>query len=217
VSLALQNALAKLPSNDTILAQTLRRIPTVVARAGIADGEAQSASKNGQTPVVIVGENPVVHLHSYARHLTNLPELEAAAFGRGYLNDTRDTDGVVRSVPLLFGVNGEVAPTLGVELLRVATGESRYSVHGSRHGVSGVQIANSFIPNASDGSIRLHFSPAYAARRVSAGAILRGEIGPNAFANQVAIIGVTAITGRNIVHDERCTPVEASAKLRGTT
>ena len=58
VSPALQNALAELPSNDVILAQTLRRVPTVVARAGIADGEAPNAPQNSQTPVVIVGDNP---------------------------------------------------------------------------------------------------------------------------------------------------------------
>jgi adenylate cyclase len=203
LSSGLQGTLAQLPSNDTILAQTLRRIPTVVARAGIAEGEAKSASKNGQTPVVIAGEKPVAHLPSYARHLANLPEIEAAARGHGYLNDTRDSDGVVRSMPLVIAVNGEVAPTLALELLRVATGEPRYSVHGGRHGVSGVQVGSSFIPTDTGGGARLYFSPAYARRRVSAAAVLRGEMGPKAFANQVAIIGVTAIG----VIDVAATPV----------
>jgi adenylate cyclase len=193
VSPALQNTLAELPSNDIILAQTLRRIPAVVARAGITDGEGRNALQNGQTPVVIVGENPVSHLESYARHLTNLPEIEVAASGWGYLNESRDTDGVVRSMPLVIAVNGETAPSFALELLRVATGQSQYTVQSNREGINGVQIGTSFIPTDSHGRIRLHFSPAYAARRVSARAILRGEVAPNAFADQVAIIGATAI------------------------
>ena len=48
---------------------------------------------------------------TYARHITNLPEIEAAAPGWGYLNDTRDTDGVVRSMPLVIAVNGDIAPS----------------------------------------------------------------------------------------------------------
>jgi adenylate cyclase len=204
VSPGLQDALAKLPSNDTILAQTLRRIPTVIGRAAIADGEAQSKPEHGQTPVVIIGEKPVGGgLQSYARHLTNLPEIEAAAPGHGYLNDTRDTDGVVRSMPLLIAVNGAIAPSFGFELLRVATGQAQYTVQSSRNGINGVQIGTSFIPTDPDGRIRLHFSPADGARRVSAEAVLRGAVAPNAFANQVAIIGSTALG----VTDVAATPI----------
>jgi len=206
VNPALQSTLAELPSNDTILAQTLRRIPTVIARAAIADGEAQSASKSGQTQVAVVGDRPMVpRLQSYARHITNLPEIEAAAPGRGYLNDTRDTDGVVRSMPLLIAVNGDIAPSFALELLRVATGQAQYTVQSNRNGINGVQIGTSFIPTDPDGRIRLHFSPAYAARRVSARAILRGEIASNAFANQIAIIGATAIGVTDVV----ATPIAA--------
>ena len=203
VSPALQNTLAELPSNDIILAQTLRRIPAVVARAGITDGEGRNALQNGQTPVVIVGENPVSHLESYARHLTNLPEIEVAASGWGYLNESRDADGVVRSMPLVIAVNGETAPSFALELLRVATGQPQYTVQSNREGINGVQIGTSFIPTDLHGRIRLHFSPAYAARRVSARAILRGEVAPNAFADQVAIIGATAIG----VADVAATPI----------
>ena len=204
VSPALQNRLAELPSNDAILAQTLRRIPTVIARAAIPDGKSQSAPKNGQTAVMIVGDTPMVPgLQSYARHLTNVPEIEAAAPGHGYLNDTHDSDGVVRSMPLVIAVNGEIAPSFALELLRVATGQAQYSVQSDRKGINGVQIGTSFIPTDPDGRIRLHFSPAYAARRVSARAILGGEVASNAFANQVAIIGATAIG----VTDVAATPI----------
>ncbi len=196
---ALRKELAELPSNDTILAQTLRRLPTVVGRAGISDDGARNAPSSGQTPVVIVGENPLSHLESYARDLINLPEIEVAASGRGYLNDTRDTDGVVRSMPLLIAVNGEMAPSFALELLRVAGGQSWYSVRSSRDGINGVQIGTSFIPTDLDGRIRLYFSPADPARRVSARAVLGGEVAPNAFAGQVAIIGATAIGVTDVV------------------
>src|SRR4029077_20170661 len=59
VNPALQSTLAELPSNDTILAQTLRRIPTVIARVAIAGGKAQDASKSSQPQEVIVGDKPM--------------------------------------------------------------------------------------------------------------------------------------------------------------
>src|SRR5262249_9132230 len=156
-------------------------------------------------PVVILGEDPISHLARYPGHITNLPEFEAAAPGRGYLNDPRDSDGVVRSMPLVIAVNGEIAPSFALELMRVATGQRHYTVQSGRQGINGVQIGTSFIPTDPDGRIRLHFSPAYDARRVSAGAILRGEIAPNAFAGQIAIIGATAMG----VADVAATPIAA--------
>jgi adenylate cyclase len=204
--------LAKLPSNDAILAETLRRAPSVVARAALTDKEDREDASNteqGQTPVLIVGELPVGLVPSYRGHLANIPLIEQAALGRGYLNDTRDQDGVVRSMPLLIAVNGQLAPALSLELLRTAIGAKWYSVHGNRSGVKGVQLGDSFIPTDPDGRIRLHFSPAYAARRVSALALWKGQVSAGSFDNQVAIIGVSGVGTIDVVS----TPV--STKMDG--
>ena len=106
-------------------------------------------------------------------------------------------------MPLLFAVNGQLAPSFALELLRVSTGQQWYGVHGRREAVRAVQIGTSLIATDSEGRIRLHFSPAYAGRRVSARAILRGELAPNSFANQIAIVGVTAIG----ITDVAATPI----------
>ena len=199
----LRDALFGLPSNDTILAQTLRRVPSVIGRAGIIDAGTQNTPVNTQTPVRVVGDLAIARLQSYKAHLANIAEIEDAAFGRGYLNDTRDNDGVVRTMPLVIAVNGQLAPSFALELLRVATGQQHYSVHGSRAAVRAVQIGSSLIPTDSQGRIRVYFIPAYARRRVSAGAILRGELAPNSLANQIAIIGVAAIG----ITDVAATPI----------
>lgn len=193
VSLLLREELAKLPSNDAILAQTLRRTPSVVARAALIGNEQAAKTEYRQTPVMVIGESPIRHVTSYGGHLANIAPIEHAAFGCGYLNDTRDQDGVIRSMPLLIAMNSQLAPAFSLELLRTAIGAKWYSVHGSSKGVKGIQLGESFIPTDSDGRIRLHFSPAYGARRVSALALLKGELSTGSFANQVAIIGVSAV------------------------
>lgn len=205
VSPLAREELANLPSNDAILAKTLKQTPSVAARAALIDSEQGAKSESRQTPVMIVGDLSIEHITSYKGHLTNISEIEQAAFGCGYLNDTRDPDGVVRSMPLLIAVNGELAPALSLELLRTALGVNWYSVHGSRNGVKGIQIGESFIPTDLDGRIRLHFSPAYASRRVSALSVLNGELNSSSFANQVAIIAVTGVGTIDVVS----TPVSA--------
>ncbi len=205
IGAALHGALASLASNDTVLANTLRRLPSVISRAALVDGLVKDVASRKQTLAVVAGESPLPYLPSFSGHLSNIPELEGAASGLGYLNDTRDRDGVVRAMPLVIAVNGELAPAFAVELLRTATRQSHYTVRSDRAGVLGIQLGTSFIPTDGDGRIRLHYSPAFAARRVSAAAILRRELGPNALANQVAIIGVTAVG----ISDVAATPVAA--------
>ena len=164
VSPALRDTLARLPSNDAVLAKTLRQVPSVIARAALVDGEAKDSATSKQTAVIIAGESPLPYLQSFAAELANIPEIEAAAMGRGYANDTRDSDGAVRAMPLVIAVGGAPAPALALEILRVAVGEKQYVVRSDRNGVLGVQIGDSFIPTDGDGRLRLYFSPAYAAR-----------------------------------------------------
>lgn len=199
VNPALRDALTRLPSNDTLLAETLRKIPTAIARGALAGDAAKTSAAATQTAVIIVGESPLPFLRSFPGELANIPEIEAAAAGRGYANDTRDGDGVVRAMPLVLAVNGATAPALAVEILRVAAGEKHYSVRSDRNGVLGVQIGDTFIPTDGDGRLRLYFSPAFAARRISAAAILRGEVKPGALKNQVAIVGATAVGISDVV------------------
>ncbi len=192
LSPTLRDALAHLPSNDALLANTMRQVPSVIARAAL-DGKPKGNPVATQTPVIILGESPLPHLRSFPADLANIPEIEAAATGHGYVNDTRDSDGTVRAMPLIIAVNGAPAPALALEILRVATSEKQYSVRSDQSGVVGVQIGDSFIPTDGDGRMRLYFSPVYAARRISAAAVFNGEVRPGAFAGQVAIVGATAV------------------------
>ncbi len=205
LSPSLQDELAKLPSNEAILAETLRRVPSVIGRVGTIESGGGEAQPDWQTAVRVYGEGLVSHVPTYAGHLTNVPPIEDAVFGRGYINVEPDPDGVVRAVPLLVAVQGKLAPTLALELLRVAAGEKWYSVHGNRKGIRGVEIGTSFIPTDPDGRIRLYYSPPDPRRRVSALAILKGEVDAAVFLNKVALIGLTAVG----LQDVAATPVSA--------
>lgn len=196
VSPAVQEELAKLPSNDALLADTLRRSPSVVGRAAIPDGAMHPITH--QTPVLLQGEIQNSHLQAYSGHLTNLPILEEAAAGHGYLNDTRDADGIVRTLPLLMTVGGQVAPSLALELLRVALGQRYYRLLGGAHGVRGIQLGDRIIPLAPDGRIRVYFAVPGALRRVSALTLLQGEA-LDVLRGKIAIIGVTGIGLSDVV------------------
>ena len=201
----LRHALAQLPANDTLLAETLQRTPAVVGRAGTPESKPSPVPVDDQTPVRTYGEPPLVYVQRYQGHVTNLPQLERAASGHGYLNVEPDQDGVVRLVPLLVAVQEALAPTLVLELLRVAGGQEVYSVRADDHGVRGIQIGDTLIRTDPDGRLRLYFSKADSRRRVSALHVLQGTVPAALVQNKIAIIGVTALGLADVVS----TPVAA--------
>ncbi len=75
-----------------------------------------------------VGDAPMPFLDQLKGALVPIPALADAASGLGFLNWLPDDDRVVRRVPLLLDVNGQVQPSLAIETLRVAQGASGYVV-----------------------------------------------------------------------------------------
>ncbi|HEY5867354.1 MAG TPA: CHASE2 domain-containing protein [Candidatus Tectomicrobia bacterium] len=205
ISPALRQELAQLPSSDALLAAALQQTSAVVGRAGTPESKPALVPVDAQTPVRIYGETPLASVPSYKGHMTNLPQLEQAASGHGYLNTEPDTDGVVRRVPLLVAVQQALAPTFALELLRVAAGQDSYSLRTDTHGVHGVQIGDTFIRTAADGRLRLYFSGIDPRRHVAALQIFQGTVPAERIRNKIVIIGVTALGLADVVS----TPVAA--------
>ena len=203
---ALYDALVRLPSNDSLLADTIGRVPVVVGRAVTETHKQESVAIDDQTAVRIHGKSPSAPpVQTYPGHLTNLAPLEDAASGHGYLNATLDNDGVIRRMPLVVAIQGEMAPTLAVELLRVAEGAGWYEVYTDPRGLVGIQVGRSAMATDPQGGIRLYFSPSYAARRLSALAVLNGNLPAQTLQGRIALIGATALGLSDVV----VTPVAA--------
>jgi adenylate cyclase len=205
VSSALRHELLQLPANDTLLAATLQRTPVVIGRAGTSDSNASPVPVDDHMRVRTYGEPPLAYVHRYEGHMTNLPQLELAASGHGYLNAEPDQDGVVRLMPLLVTVQEALAPTLVLELLRVAGGQDSYRVRVDDHGIHGIQIGDTLIRTDPDGRLRLHFSQSDPRRYVSALHVLLGIVPAERMQDKIAIIGVTALG----IADRVSTPVAA--------
>jgi len=92
-----------------------------------------------------------------------------------------------------------LAPTLVLELLRVAGRQEVYSVRADDHGVRGVQIGNTLIRTDPDGRLRLYFSKPDLRRRISALRVLQGTVPAAVVQNKIAILGVTALGLADVV------------------
>jgi len=119
-----ERLLTTLPDPDQRLAAAMRLIPVVAGFILTEHGESRSpALKAG---FAIVGDDPLGHVESFSAAVANLPPLEAAAAGDGFLNQSLDWDNVVRKVPLILRLGDKPYPSLAAEALRLALGAPSY-------------------------------------------------------------------------------------------
>jgi CHASE2 domain-containing sensor protein len=185
----LAKAICRLPSNDTLLAEKLKQSRVVLGVAGVDEGGSDSVNA---PPMHAVGEDPKGLVRHFAHALTNLPELEQAASGHAILSADIER-GVVRRVPLIAAVGDTVMPSLSLESLRIASGSPNFLVKTKQGRVEGVGIEGLFIPTQEDGSLMVHYSHHDPARFVSAAAVLKGEVDPEALRQKLVLVGFSGL------------------------
>lgn len=184
--------LRRLPSHETQLAAALRGSPTVLGAAGFDFQTLTTSAGLRSTPLAVQGgTDPLTYVRQFPWVLASLPELQAAASGQAVLSVDME-GGVVRRMPLIMAVNGQLVPGLGMEMLRVATG-SAITVTTDGHGISLVSVADLEVPTQANGEIWLHFArfAAGKARYVSAAAVLDGKADPELLSGKLVMIGLT--------------------------
>jgi serine phosphatase RsbU (regulator of sigma subunit) len=213
------NQLAAMPANEVALADAFRMVPTVLGVGASDDAAPVAAGTYSRfTSIRESGGDPRPFLSRYPPMVSSLPELGAAERGRGSLIGRPDSDGIVRRVPLFVIADGNLMPTLALEMIRVASGATSIEIVTARDGVRGAMVADLFMPTDARGRAYPYFTPSYEARYVSAADLIDDNFDATKFRGGAVFLGVTALG----LVDERQTPlglmagVEVQAQLFGS-
>ena len=184
--------LNKLPSNDRVMANMIRRTRVVLGQA--ADPKSTKIDRPGKkilTPVDEVGGDPRPYLNTFKSLVPNLPILEQAASGRGLLALVPEVDGVVRRAPAVFAVDKDIRPSMIIEMLRVATGGKAYAVKSDKTGVNSIVVGRAKIPTDGEGRIWVHYAKHNPLRYLSAKKVLGGTAPRKRLQNKLVVIGAS--------------------------
>ena len=182
--------LKALPSNDTLFARAIKDRDVVLAIGGLETREGSFPRPPTAAPVRIVSTNDLA-LREFPGHIQFLPEIDAAAAGRGLVS-TDQPDRIVRHVPLVARVQGVIVPALPVEALRVATGKRLTIRDAGQFGLE-VLIADGIAPTGSDGQAWVRFGLHDEGRFLSAVDVLSGKFDPDRLKGAVSLVGVTGL------------------------
>jgi len=138
---------------DSRLAQTMQQYPVILSSVG-SDKNKNTAQKFG---LVVIGPYDAP-IPTYSGIIANVPPLENSAVGIGTTNTLPEIDGVNRRMPLLTqvedGTGKFIFPSLSMEILRVAAGDTTQQVKLNEYGVEKMRIPK-FGPIATDSSGRV--------------------------------------------------------------
>ncbi|MFH1341298.1 MAG: adenylate/guanylate cyclase domain-containing protein [Pseudomonadota bacterium] len=196
--------LRALPSNDQILADSLKRSRVVLGQSGFPYVLREFDKSLPVTGLAMRGEEPQQFLIGFRGLLRNVPVLEQAAAGRGLFTIKPERDGIVRRVPILMVAQGATIPSLNFEMLRVASGSGTILTKANEGGMQSVGVPGFEVPTDRNGQVWVHFARRDPSIYVSALDVLEGRVPPEKLAQKLVLIGTSAIG----LLDTKTTPVD---------
>ena len=191
---------------DAAYIQALRQYPTILPNIG------SSASRNtARAPGSVVIGPYARQFIEYPGIVANLPGIESAAVGVGLVNTLPEVDGVVRRMPMVADSQGRLYPSLAMETLRVAGGDTTFQVKINETGVEKMRIPK-FGPVVTDSLSRIWIDWSLEPTRYSLTDL------PRDFEGDIVIVGVSAQGLANPVATSRgeMLPQDLQASVLGT-
>lgn len=210
---------AGLDDNDGYFAQILRALPATGAAFFLPDIR-NTRSEALISPVEVANRRWLRDVPEANGVLENIPVIERALKGSGFINVLRDADGMLRRLPLLYEHRGELYPHMALAGLMQVTGTRTLRLEKTFWGMDLLLSADKGtlrIPIQRDGSVLLRFTsrrrPAYST--LSAVDVLAGQVPPAAFAGKIVLLGSSA-AGLNDLHATSVSAAHSGPEIQAT-
>lgn len=208
--------LRRIPTNDAIMAEAIRKSGKVVLGQTTVQAQMSYAGEPPLTSFATRGDNPVPYLTRGRSVLRPLPELDKAAAGRGVFSlSDASLDGIVRQVPMIVTNNDDLYPSLTLEMLRVNLGGRTITVatDASLGGVSEISVRpprsrdRYVIKTDGRGEVRPYFRPSstWRSQYIPATDVIHNRLPPDALQGKFALVGMSAV---GLIADLRASPLD---------
>ena len=166
---------------DAVLANALKNYPVILGSVP-SEKTKNQPRKPGSAVMSPEWQDQIIQ---YPGLIANIPSLENAAAGIGIVSTLPEVDGVNRRIPLVVSVDDNLYPSLSLETLRAAAGDSTFQIKLNEYGVEKMRIPK-FGPISTDPLGRIWIDWSQQNKSVSLTTL------PKDFGGAIVIVGPTA-------------------------
>lgn len=193
---------------DALFADTIAQTPTIVGYVFALTNDGIAPDRRPKSKAIIVEKNKPEssYLIKPYRTILNIPQVQESAYSSAYFNTVPDSDGIVRSIPMVMEYEGVLYPSLSLEMMRVILDQKKLEVTYDESGVSYIQLGDITIPTDFNGRMIVNFrGPEKSYRYISASDIYFKRTDPLHVEGKIALLGTSAAG----LLDLRSTPFES--------
>ena len=191
-------------SPDAMLAETLREGRAVLGYAMRFDDVGGPSGSCVRHPLGLAVVTPPGHearpLFRATGAVCSLPALHEAAGRSGFLNAAPDSDGILRRVPVLIEMDGQIYPSLALAIVAGVSKADNAVLQVINTNASSLRIGGRTIPLDGRGNLLLRYrGQKRTFPYLSAADVMQGRVPADEVANKIVFVGTTALGTREVV------------------
>ena len=118
--------LSKIESHDNYFTKELKNSKSVLAILGNTEKSYSEYQRKPKAKFLFKGGNPNEFVYKYSNSIGSLKQLEDNVSGLGSISFLDQTDGIIRSLPLIVSFDEKIYPTMGLEMNRFGLDQKIY-------------------------------------------------------------------------------------------
>jgi len=177
---------------DEIFREQLEKSKSVIAVLGSSVSSHGTYDRSAKAKFLSKGGDPKEFTYSFPYSIGSLEKLENSVKGLGSISFLDQTDGIIRSLPLIVRFKNKLYPTMGLEMVRVASNQKNLYVEMNEVGINRISSRPHKIYSDPNGIIWIRYKKSLKSQYISASSVFDGKFDESRFKNKYVLIGASA-------------------------
>ena len=178
--------------SDRILLNKIKNSKIILPVLGDVSVYDKKNNSKPKSNIIFKGTDGSQFLYKFKNKITSLENFNNSAQGIGSISYLDGQDGVLRSIPVLLDINGDVWPALSLETLRVLHNHKIILVSSDENGINQIKTRKYKIQTDPNAIVYINYKKFNKERYVSATDILNGKIDKKFVKDKIILIGSSA-------------------------
>ncbi len=182
----------KIKGHDEVFKEGLKKSKSVIAVLGSNVSSHGTYDRSAKAKFLSKGGDPKNFTYSFPYSIGSLEMLEKSAKGLGSISFLDQTDGIIRSLPLIVRFNEKLYPTMGLEMVRVGGNQKNLYVELNEVGITRISSRPHRISSDPNGIIWIRYKKSQKSQYISASSVFDGKFDDKKFKDKYVLIGASA-------------------------